>query len=129
MTRRLFVLCLAVVTLIAISATPRAQTPAPAATALVERVGDTAFIQIEAESFKQLDAKQQALAYWLTQASIAIDPIIYDQLSRFGLREKRLLEEIVARPAAVAPEAFAKDSHATRCCSGPTAATTTRTRR
>jgi len=108
MTRRLLALCLAVPTLVAISATPRAQAPAPAATALVERVGDTAFIQIEAESFKQLDAKQQALAYWLTQASIAIDPIIYDQLSRFGLREKRLLEEIVARPAAVAPETFAK---------------------
>ena len=106
MTRRLLALCLAVPTLVAISAAPRAQTPA--ATALVERVGDTAFIQIEAESFKQLDAKQQALAYWLTQASIAIDPIIYDQLSRFGLREKRLLEEIVARPAAVAPGTFAK---------------------
>ena len=108
MTRRLLALCLAVLTLIAISATPRAQTPAPAATALVERVGDTAFIQIEAESFKQLDAKQQALAYWLTQASIAIDPIIYDQLSPFGLREKRLLEEIVARPAAVPPDTFGK---------------------
>ena len=106
MTRRLLALCLAVPTLVATSAAPRAQTPA--ATALVERVGDTAFIQIEAESFKQLDAKQQALAYWLTQASIAIDPIIYDQLSRFGLREKRLLEEIVARPAAVAPGTFAK---------------------
>ena len=129
MTRRLLALCLAVLTLIAISATPRAQTPAPAATALVERVGDTAFIQIEAESFKQLDAKQQALAYWLTQASIAIDPIIYDQLSRFGLREKRLLEEIVARPAAVPPETFAKDSQRSRSCSGPIAATTTRTRR
>ena len=37
-------------------------------------------------SFAQLDARQKALAYWLTQASIAIDPIIYDQLSRFGLR-------------------------------------------
>jgi dipeptidyl-peptidase-3 len=108
MTRRLLALCLAVPTLVAISATPRGQTPPPAATALVERVGDTAFIQIEAESFKQLDAKQQALAYWLTQASIAIDPIIYDQLSRFGLREKRLLEEIVARPAAVPPATFAK---------------------
>ena len=28
-------------------------------------------------------------------ASIAIDPIIYDQLSRFGLRQKRLLEAVV----------------------------------
>jgi hypothetical protein len=41
------------------------------------------------------------------QASIAIDPIIYDQLSRFGLRQKRLLEGVVARHAGVAPATFA----------------------
>src|ERR1043166_1979576 len=70
---------------------------APAPTSpLVARVGDTGFIQLEAPSFSQLTPKQQALAYYLTQASIAIDPIIYDQLSRFGVREKRLLEGIVA---------------------------------
>jgi dipeptidyl-peptidase-3 len=63
---------------------------------LVARVGDTGFIQVEAPSFSQLTAKQKALAYYLTQASIAIDPIIYDQLSSFGLREKRLLEGIVS---------------------------------
>jgi len=62
---------------------------------LVERVGDTGFIQLEADSFRSLDARQQALAYWLVQASIAIDPIVYDQLSQYGIREKRLLEEIV----------------------------------
>ncbi len=69
-----------------------AQAPNP----LVERVGDTGFLQLRAESFRQLDARHQALAYWLTQAAIAIDPIIYDQLSAFGLRQKRLLEEIMA---------------------------------
>src|SRR3954471_21680553 len=63
---------------------------------LVERVGDTGFIQLQSPSFAQLDDRQKALAYWLTQASIAIDPIIYDQLSRFGLRQKRILEGIVA---------------------------------
>src|SRR5213080_4310846 len=75
---------------------------------LVERVGDTGFIQLEADSFSRLDARQQALAYWLTQASIAIDPIIYDQLSQYGLRQKRVLEEIVARPAGIPPQTFAK---------------------
>src|SRR2546421_4038538 len=74
---------------------------------LVERVGDTGFIQLRADSFRHLDARQQALAYWLTQASIAIDPIIYDQLSAYGLREKRLLEEIVAHPSGIAPDVFA----------------------
>jgi len=68
---------------------------------LVERVADTGFIQLESASFAQLDPRQKALAYWLTQASIAIDPIIYDQLSRYGLRQKRLLEGIVAHRAAV----------------------------
>src|SRR5438874_3912131 len=68
---------------------------------LVERVGDTGFIQLRAESFERLDARQQALAYWLTRASIAIDPIVYDQLSQYGIREKRVLEEILGHPAGV----------------------------
>src|SRR6201997_4712583 len=68
---------------------------------IVERVGDTGFLELQAGSFGQLDARHKSLAYWLTEASIAIDPIIYDQLSRFGLRQKRLLEEIVARPAGI----------------------------
>ncbi len=73
--------------------------------AVVERVGDTAFIRLRAPSFEQLSPRQQALAYWLTQASIAIDPIIYDQLSAYGLRQKRLLEEILAHPKYVSPAA------------------------
>src|SRR5713101_4313523 len=85
---------------LAASIISHAQQPA-ARNPLVERVGDTGFIQLEAESFRQLSARQQALAYWLTQASIAIDPIIYDQLSQYGVREKRLLEEIVGHPAGI----------------------------
>src|SRR5438067_5438470 len=77
-------------------------------TALVERVGDTGFIQLEADSFTSLDARHQALAYWLTQASIAIDPIIYDQLSQYGIREKRLLEEIVGNSQGVSADVLRK---------------------
>jgi dipeptidyl-peptidase III len=80
----------------------------PAQTSLVERIGDTGFIQLEADSFNTLDARHQALAYWLTQAAIAIDPIIYDQLSEYGIREKRLLEEIVSHRQGIAPEVFEK---------------------
>ncbi|HJZ73563.1 MAG TPA: hypothetical protein VKE51_17595 [Vicinamibacterales bacterium] len=80
-----------------------AQTPSPAASSMVERVEDTGFIQIHAPSFGALDPRQQQLAYWLTQASIAIDPIIYDQLSQYGLREKRLLEGILSHPPAATP--------------------------
>jgi dipeptidyl-peptidase-3 len=63
---------------------------------LVERVGDTGFIRVDVRGFSSLDARQKQLAYWLVQASIAVDPIAYAQFSRFGLRQKRLLEEIVA---------------------------------
>jgi len=75
---------------------------------LVERVADTGFIQLQARSFATLNDKQKQLAYWLSQASIAIDPIIYDQLSRFGLRQKRLIEGVVAHHAGVAPATFAR---------------------
>lgn len=87
---------------IAISACAAAA--APPASNLVDRVGLNGFLQVEAESFRSLTPQRQQLAYWLCQASIAIDPIIYDQLSRFGLRQKRLLEGIVAHPQKVKPE-------------------------
>jgi dipeptidyl-peptidase-3 len=78
--------------------------------ALVDRVGTTGFVQLEAESFRRLPLKEQALAYWLSQASIAIDPINYDQNSIWGLRQKRLLEAIVTHAGPANPRivAFAK---------------------
>src|SRR5262249_31998765 len=105
MTGRRALLCaLASFLSIAALARPGAQSSGP----LIERVGDTGFIQLEADSFTQLDARQQALAYWLTQAAIAIDPIIYDQLSAQGLREKRLLEAIVRHHEGITDATFAK---------------------
>ena len=91
-------------------ATPALCQPDNANNILLERVGDTAFIQLHAPSFQALTPRQQALAYWLTQASIAIDPIIYDQLSAYGLQQKRLLEEIMAHPKQIDPAAMAKMS-------------------
>jgi dipeptidyl-peptidase-3 len=78
------------------------------ASTLVERVGTTGLLQLEADSFSKLAPREQTLAYWLSQASIAIDPIIYDQLSRYGLREKRLLEALVAHPQGIQPEVHGK---------------------
>src|SRR4029079_7675197 len=83
------------VSFIAVALVAAAQSP------LVERVGDTGFIQLQSASFPKLNPKQKPLAYWLTQAPIAIDPIIYDQLSRYGLRQKRLLEGVVAHHASL----------------------------
>jgi dipeptidyl-peptidase-3 len=76
--------------------------------ALVDRVGSTGFVQLEAESFKRLTLREQALAYWLTQAAIAIDPINYDQNSVWGLRQKRVLEEILLHPQGVDPTVLHK---------------------
>jgi len=90
----------------ALSATLLAQQQPSPPNAVVERVGDTGFLELRTNSFQQLDVRNQALAYWLTQAAIAIDPIIYDQLSAYGIREKRLLEGIVAHPTGIAPATF-----------------------
>jgi dipeptidyl-peptidase-3 len=87
---------------LALSAAVSAQGPQ------ADRVDTTAFIQLKADSFKALSPKQQALAYWLSQAAIAINPIIYDQSSRYGLRQKKVLEAIVAHPQGVKPEVYAK---------------------
>jgi hypothetical protein len=76
--------------------------------ALADRVGNTGFVQLTAESFQRLTPREQALAYWLSQASIATDPIIYDQLSRFGLRQKRLLEGDRRASAGVQPDVMKK---------------------
>jgi len=86
---------------------PAAQPSAPASS-LVERVENTGFLQIEAPSFDTLDARQQQLAYWLTQASIATDPIIYDQLSQYGVRQKRLLEGIIGHPSGIGAASLQK---------------------
>ncbi len=85
-----------------------AVTAASAASSVVDRVDKTAFIQVEADSFKTLTPKQQALGYWLSQAAIAIDPIIYDQESRFGLRQKKVLEAVVANKTKVDPVVYGK---------------------
>jgi dipeptidyl-peptidase-3 len=70
---------------------------------LVERIGDTGFVRVDVGGFPSLNARQKQLAYWLVEASIAVDPIAYAQFSRFGLRQKRLLEEIVAHSKGADP--------------------------
>ena len=81
-----------------------AQTQSP----LVDRVGGTGFLQLQADSFRSLSPRDQALAYWLSQAAIAIHPIIFDQMSRLGLRQKRVLEMIVSHQADVDRSAYPK---------------------
>ncbi len=105
MKLRFIVLISWVATGVVLAQSPVSHEKTPASDAgVMTRVGDTAFVKVEADSFRNLTASQQALAYWLTQAAIAIDPIVYDQLSASGLRIKRLLEEILAHPAGIPPQ-------------------------
>jgi dipeptidyl-peptidase III len=76
--------------------------------ALVDRVADMGFIQLDAPSFQDLTLRQQILAYWLSMAAIAVNPIDYDQNSVYGLREKHLLEEILKHPRGIAPQVMKK---------------------
>ena len=89
--------CLPVVT--ALLMAPIVQATEPAPSVVVDRADDTGFVRVEVKSFGSLNARQQQLAYWLTQAAIATDPIVYGQFSRFGVRQKRLLEGTVAHTA------------------------------
>ena len=65
--------------------------PDAAAASLVARVGDTGFIQLRADSLKDISPTRRMDAYWLARAAIAVNPIAYDQNSIYGLREKLLL--------------------------------------
>jgi dipeptidyl-peptidase-3 len=73
---------------------------------LVDRVGQTGFVQLQADSFKDLSSARKALAYWLSRAAIAVNPIVYDQNSVYGLREKHLLEQILTHSRGIDPGAL-----------------------
>jgi dipeptidyl-peptidase-3 len=66
---------------------------------VVERIGDRAFLQVETPSFERLALPDKVVAFHLAQAAIQLDPIFYDQMSAFGLEEKRLLGAMVENPA------------------------------
>jgi dipeptidyl-peptidase III len=75
---------------------------------LVARVGDTGFIQLTAESFNSLSLNQKLDAYWLYMACVAVHPIVYDQNSIYGLREKHLLESILTNSSGIDPAILQK---------------------
>jgi dipeptidyl-peptidase III len=75
---------------------------------LVDRVGQTGFVQLQADSFKDLPLERKVLAYWLSRAAIAVNPIVYDQNSVYGLREKHLLEQILTHSRGIDPGALKK---------------------
>ena len=81
---------------------------------LVEEVGSLAVVQLYADGFDQLSPKERVLAYFLSQAGIAGDPIFYDQISPYGLELKQLLEGIWTHSNGIAPESLDKIRHYTK---------------
>ena len=103
MVKRAFLF--AFILLIASAAFPQ-DNPAPSP--LVDRVGQTGFLQLEADSFNHLAPRQKALAFWLSMAAIAVNPIIYDQNSSYGLDLKHLLEQILKHSKGIDPVVLKK---------------------
>jgi dipeptidyl-peptidase III len=68
---------------------------------LAGQAGPIAIVQYYADGFEQLTPQQRVLAYYLSQAGIAGDPIYYDQISPYGLELKQLLEGIWTHPSGI----------------------------
>lgn len=73
------------------------------ASPLVDRVGDTGFVQLYSNSFNGLSLQEKILAHWLSMSAIAVNPIVYDQNSHYGLQEKHLLEQVLTHPKGIDP--------------------------
>lgn len=67
----------------------------------VETVDDTLVLRLYADGFVDLQPRERILAYWLSQAAIAGEPITWDQRSRHGLALKSLFEELALHSRAI----------------------------
>src|SRR5216683_6223634 len=89
-------------------------TPAPATTSaptdrpyLLERIGEAAVVQLNADGFGDLPLREKTLVWHLAQAAIAGRDIFYDQRYAHSLEMRDVLEAIVAAQMAPAGSAAA----------------------
>jgi dipeptidyl-peptidase-3 len=75
---------------------------------LVDQISSTGFLQIQADSFKDLALNDKIVAYWLSMAAIAMHPVVFDQNSTSGLRIKHLLEEVLTHSQGIDPALLQK---------------------
>ena len=73
---------------------------------LLERIGDTAVVRLEARGFDQLTPKQRLLAYHLSRAALAGREIAIDQGHRHAVEVLRLVEGILEYPKGIEPAAL-----------------------
>jgi len=72
---------------------------------LLERVDEAAVVQVYADGFRDLAARDRILVWHLTQAAIAGRDIFYDQRYAHNLEMRDVLEAIVTHADEVDPEA------------------------
>lgn len=75
---------------------------------LLERVDEAAVVQVYAEGFRELPAREKVLVWHLTQAAIAGRDIFYDQRYAHNLVMRDVLEAILTHAEAVDPETRAE---------------------
>ena len=91
-----------------VSSLAKFETPSPERRYLVGEAGPFAMVQVYADGFDKLTARERLLAYHLAEAGIAGDPIYYDQIADYGLQLKQLLEGIWTHPDSIDAAALAK---------------------
>jgi dipeptidyl-peptidase-3 len=73
---------------------------------LLEQVDDAAVVQVYADGFEALPLPQKTLVWHLYQAALAGRDIFIDQKHHLALEMRGVLEQVVAHPQGVDPEAL-----------------------
>ncbi len=89
-------------------------TTGPTRPYLLERVGEAAVVQVYADGFQALDARERILTYHLCQAALSGRDIYYDQRYANSLEMREVLEEILTHADLVDPGTLSRIAHYTR---------------
>src|SRR5438876_726770 len=96
-------------------------TPAPAAAPappdrqyMLERVGESAVVQLYADGFRGLSLREKTLVWHLYRAAIAGRDIFFDQRHRHHLEMRDLLEAIVTHASGIDPDTLGEIHHYTK---------------
>jgi dipeptidyl-peptidase-3 len=71
---------------------------------LLERIGEAAVVQLYADGFERLSARDKILCWHLYQAALAGRDIYYDQRYAYNLEMRAVLEAVLRHPAGVDPQ-------------------------
>ena len=101
------------------SAPTAGPTPAPSSAPaerkyLLERVDEAAVVQVYADGFEKLPAREKLLVWHLYAAALAGRDIYYDQRFAHNLEMRTVLEEILTHPAGVDPATLAEITRYTK---------------